>query len=261
MSGKPDAVHESAVISQSPADAVAARAELLDALRSFPGTDEELERSLGLFLRGSLLARFLAIDHLYQLIVDKPGVVLDVGTWRGQTAVLCENLRAIREPLNPYRRIYCFDTFEGYRGFGADDAATALHREGTYDVGGEHYARFLESLLRVHERSNVNGHNHGKHDVVRGDVRTTLPKVIGEGTSEVVALAFLDLNSVEPTTLALPLIWDAMIPGGVLAIWQFGQALIPAERKVYRNLPPALSSHDLFRCPTYPGLAYLIKRA
>lgn len=102
--------HESSVLTYSPQDAIDARKEIFELMNTYQSTDEEKERSLGLFLRGSLLARFLAISDIYQLIVDIPGVILDIGTWRGQTAVICENLRAIFEPLHFNRRIICFDT-------------------------------------------------------------------------------------------------------------------------------------------------------
>ena len=87
--------HESSVVTYSNQDSLDARRELFELMQSYPGTPEEKERSLGLFLRGSLLARIFAIAEIYQRIVPLPGAVLDIGTWRGQTAVVCENLRAI----------------------------------------------------------------------------------------------------------------------------------------------------------------------
>src|SRR5262245_16739198 len=120
--------HESSVITYSNDTSLNARTELFDLLNSYPGTTEEKERSLCLFIRGSLLARIFAIRELYEKIVGYPGVIIDLGTWRGQTAVICENLRAIFEPLHFNRRIVCFDTFEGYVGFSDKDKATELHK-------------------------------------------------------------------------------------------------------------------------------------
>jgi hypothetical protein len=94
-------------------------------MKNYNATDEEAERSLGLFIRGSLLSRILAIAEIYKQIIHLPGAIFDVGTWRGQTAVLCENLRAVFEPLHFNRRIICFDTFEGYTGFSDKDKATS----------------------------------------------------------------------------------------------------------------------------------------
>ena len=56
--------HESSVITYSQQDAIDARTELFALMESYPSTDEEKERSLGLFIRGSLLARMLAVGDL-----------------------------------------------------------------------------------------------------------------------------------------------------------------------------------------------------
>ena len=166
--------HESTVITYSDEKSLEARAKLFALLKSYPATEGEAERSLGLFLRGSLLARIFAIRELYEKIVMKPGIIVDLGTWRGQTAVVCENLRSIFEPLHFNRRIVCFDTFQGYLGFSDQDKATQLHKDGTYSVEAD-YAEYLRQLLVIHEKNNAMGHNSGKHRVVQGDCRSTLP--------------------------------------------------------------------------------------
>jgi hypothetical protein len=251
--------HESAGLSYSPNDAIEARGELFGLLSAYPATPEETERSLGLFLRGSLLARILAIGDLFSKIIDKPGVIIDLGTWRGQTAVLCENFRAIYEPLHFNRRIICFDTFEGYKGFSDHDKATNLHREGTYGVGGADYSSLLSRILQLHERCNAMGHNHGKHKVIAGDVRETLPRFFASEPNEVVALAFFDLNCLEPTEAALGVVLQKLIPGGICAFWQLTRPSVPAEGTVYASTILDKVAHKLYRSQLYPGLCYLVK--
>lgn len=254
--------HESCVITYSPPESLEARTELFSRLNNYAASDEEKERSLGLFLRGSLLARIFAIADIYRRIVSIPGIILDVGTWRGQTAVICENLRAIYEPLHFNRRIVCFDTFEGYAGFSDKDKATALHRDGTYnvDADGIDYASYLAELLVLHEKCNALGHNNGKHKVIKGDCRTTIPGFFTESPNEFVALAFLDLNNYEPTSAAVEEIWGKLVPGGILAFWQLTRTATPAEGRVYMDSILNLRPHTLCRSDTYPGLCFLIKQ-
>lgn len=252
-------IHESAVVSYSPAESIEARREIFRLMNAYQATDDERERSLGLFLRGSLLARILAITDIYKQIVNIPGAIFDVGTWRGQTAVICENLRAIYEPLHFNRRIVCFDTFEGYQGFSEKDKATSLHRDGTYGVGGDDYAAFLHHLLIQHEKSNAMGHNNGKHRVVKGDCRITIPQFFTDHPNEYLALAFFDVNSYDPTLKAFDQVWAKLVPGGIVAFWQLTRDTIPAEARVYaEHILPGFK-HTLHRSPTYPGLCYLIK--
>jgi hypothetical protein len=215
---------------------------------------------MGLFLRGSLLARILAICEIYKQIIELPGIVVDVGTWRGQTAVLCENFRAIFEPLNFNRRIVCFDTFDGYKGFGDKDSPTVLHKDGTYGVGGTEYVELLRHILELHEKSNAMGHNYGKHSVVLGDCRVTIPGFFSDRPNEVVALSFFDVNCYEPTKEAFEHIYRRLVPGGIIAFWQLTRgSAIQAEGKFYAEEVLGKYAHQLKRASTYPGLCYLIK--
>lgn len=141
--------HESSIISLSDNNALQAREELFKIMNEYPSTDDEKERSLGLFMRGSLLARIFGTREVYEKIVNIPGCIVDMGTWRGQTAVVCENLRAIFEPLHLNRRIIAFDTFTGYTGFSTMDNATSLHKDGTYSTG-ENYDELLSKILELH---------------------------------------------------------------------------------------------------------------
>ncbi|ODU13898.1 MAG: hypothetical protein ABS91_00750 [Thiobacillus sp. SCN 64-35] len=255
-----DTKHESSVLTYSAPDGLSARRELFSLLESYRATDEEKERSLGLFLRGALLARIFAITDLYRQIVDLPGVVMDVGTWRGQTAVVCENLRAIFEPLHFNRRIICFDTFEGYKGFSDKDRATSLHGEGTYALEGSSYAEFLRHILRLHEQCNAMGHNFGKHQVIQGDCRITLPAFFNDNPNEFVALAFFDVNAYEPTHVSFQAIWERLVPGGIAAFWQLTRPSVPAEGRVYMEQVLGKLGHTVHRTATYPGLCYIVKR-
>ncbi|PIK14680.1 TylF/MycF/NovP-related O-methyltransferase [Halobacteriovorax sp. JY17] len=250
--------HESAVVSYSDNISIEARKKIYSNLLAYPATPEESERSLGLFVRGSLLARFLATKELYDQILNLPGVILDLGTWRGQTAVLCENLRAVLEPLHLNRRIACFDTFEGYVGFGEKDLPTDLHADGTYKVGQD-YDSYLSELLELHEKSNAMGHNYGKHKVFKGDIRETLPTFFKENPGEVVSLAFFDLNSYAPTSSSFKTVYDRLVPGGVIAFWQLTRNTIPAEGMVYSNEILRSYKHKIKRAQYYPGLCYIVK--
>ncbi len=251
--------HESAATTFSSKAGVGARQNIYQLMHSYAASEDEAERSLFLFARGSLLARVFAIQEIYQKIINIPGMVLDIGTWRGQTAVVCENLRAIYEPLHFNRRIACFDTFQGYAGFSNKDKPTELHADGTYDVGGEDYASYLSELLKLHEMANAMGHVNGKHKVIAGDCRKTIPNFFSENPNEFIALAFFDVNSYEPTREAFEVVWDRIPRGGIVAFWQLTRDIIPAEGMVFNDLILKDYDFNLNRCATYPGLCYLVK--
>lgn len=251
--------HESSVTTYSDTDSLSARMEIFKRMKSYEATPEEAERSLGLFLRSSLLARIFGVAEIYQKIIDIPGVVLDIGTWRGQTSVLCENLRSIFEPLHFNRRVISFDTFEGYVGFSEKDKETDLHKDGTYAISQADYDIYLAELLELHERSNAMGHIRGKHTVIKGDCRVTLPEFFDHNPNEFVSLAFFDVNSYQVTREAFETVFPRVVPGGCLAFWQMTRNTIPAEGRFYaEQLLPELN-HEIKRVSTYPGLCYVKK--
>jgi SAM-dependent methyltransferase len=252
--------HESSIITFSNELSLNARTELFEIFKNYSSTDEEKERSLGLFLRGSLMARIFAIREVYEKIITLPGIVVDLGTWRGQTAVVCENLRAIFEPLHFNRRIIALDTFEGYKGFTETEHQTSVHKEGSYNVGGD-YSELLAKILELHEQNNAMGHVYGKHKVIKGDCRATLPQFFKENPNEVVALSFFDLNVFDPTLKAFELIFEKLVPGGIIAFWQLNRegAVTKAEGTVYSGSILNKYNHLIKRSIFYPGLCYLIK--
>ena len=250
--------HESGAITRSSVESLMARKKLFELSQTYSATNLERERSAGLFIRGSLLARFLAIYEIYKEIIDLPGFIFDVGTWRGQTAVLAENFRAILEPLNLDRRICAFDTFEGYRGFGERDKPTQLHQDGTYSVGIS-YEDYLRELLEIHEMSNAMGHYRKKHLVIAGEVTQSMPALLSENPEMIIALAFIDLNSVEPTELIIDLIWERLVPNGRVVFWQLTQPKIAGDGMAYVSRILRQKPHLVRRSLLYPGLCQVVK--
>ncbi|MDN5126552.1 macrocin O-methyltransferase [Aliarcobacter butzleri] len=234
------------------------RDELYSLLYSYEAPKDEKERSLALFLRGSQLARILAVQEVYLRILNIPGAIMDFGTWRGTTTVLCENYRAIYETLNFQRYIYAFDTFTGYTGFKDGEAKTNELSNGKYSVE-DSYDITLDYILKLHEKNNAMGHINGKHTILKGDVRDSLPDLLDKNKGLSISLAFLDISSYEPTKIILENILQRLITGGVIAMWQFGRKEIEAEGKVFFELLNDKIKYSIHTCKTYPSLVYIVK--
>lgn len=235
------------------------RNQLWDRFVSAPLSTPELERSLGLFLRGSLLARLLAVDEVYKKIVDLPGNIFEFGCWRGQTTVMCENLRAIHEPFNKLRRIVAFDTFSGYAGMSGKDRESASFHEGSYAVGGQDYATYLRELLEIHEGNNALPHIRNVHRVIAGNVLETVPRYFAEHPETMVALAFFDLDLYEPTRRVLTQLLEsnALVPGAVLAFFQLTRdELLPGDAIAFKEAF-AGRRYTMERSKYYSSLTYV----
>lgn len=108
-------------------------------------------QSLGLFLRNSGLAKILFINELYEMILERPGVIMEFGCHTGQNLVLFENLRAIYEPFNNQRRIIGFDSFEGYKSVEKEIDGEAPEIVGDGYLLPSDYKETLSAILRYHE--------------------------------------------------------------------------------------------------------------
>ena len=98
-----------------------ARNELVKLLKSAPIPDDELLENLGLYLNSKNLSRIMAMNHLYEQIIDTMGVIMDFGTRWGQNMAIWTALRGIYEPYNRHRKIIGFDTFEGFPSIDKND--------------------------------------------------------------------------------------------------------------------------------------------
>lgn len=250
--------YNSAKFTNSSLSQLEAREKLYNLFQNYDAPKDETERSMALFLRGSQLARILGVHEVYQHIISIPGAIMDFGTWRGSTAVLCENYRAIYEPLNFQRKIYAFDTFLGYAGFQENEAKVENIQNGTYAIN-DNYDKDLEELLKIHEQNNAMGHINGKHHVIKGDVTKTLPQLLENNKGLSLSLVFFDLNSYTPTYEVMQKVLERLLVGGIICIWQFSRQEIQAEAEVFFELIHSKINYTIHTCKTYPSLIWIKK--
>lgn len=229
------------------------RTKLFGMLKNNPLPEAELERNMGLFVRGSLLARLITISDLYRRIVDIPGTIFDLGCWWGQNSILFENCRSIFEPFNKQRKIVSFDSFEGYTSWCDKDKKTEILNQNTYSTSLG-YEVFLRELLECHEGINNLGHQRGIHEVIRGDATNTVKTYLERNPETIIALAAFDLGLYTPTKAVLESIKPHLIPGSILLMMHLtrkdlsgdGQAFL----EVFKNV-----KFKINKCSIYPSFS------
>jgi hypothetical protein len=228
------------------------RRRLAEMFRASPLPIDELLFNLGLYVRGSLLVKFLVLSDLYQRIAAIPGAILEFGVWWGQNLVLFENLRAIYEPFNKQRPIIGFDTFEGYP---PNVDGERKFDEGFYRAHPD-YSDYLAELLRVHEGNNAFGHLGGRHTLVKGDVVETAPRYFAEHPETIVALAYFDMGPYEPTIAALNAIKPHLVPGSVILFDELTWPESPGEARAFKAAFRG-TDYRLEKCRLYPSKSIL----
>ena len=220
-----------------------------------PLNEKDLMFNLGLYVRSSLLVKFLVLDGLYRRFKSIPGALVEFGTWWGQNLVLLENLRAIHEPFNKQRTIIGFDTFSGY------PASAGMEKESTQTHGGYQtaadYQSYLAELLEVHEGNNAFGHIRGNHKLVCGNVEETAPKYFKDHPETIVAFAFFDMGPYEPTVAALRAIKPHLLPGSILLFDELTWPGAPGEAIAFKETFKDVN-YRIEKCELYPSKSIVI---
>ena len=233
------------------------RRRLGEMFASSPLTKEDLIFNLGLYIRSSLLVKFLVLNDLYLRFKSVPGVLVEFGTWWGQNLVLLENLRAIHEPFNKQRTIIGFDTFSGYPE-GSDVSSDAKENYAGYQTTND-YRNYLAELLEVHEGNNAFGHNRGGHKLIQGNVEQTAPQYFSDHPETVVAFAYFDMGPYRPTIAALRAIKPSLVPGSVLLFDELTWAGAPGEAIAFKEVFAGVD-YRIEKCDLYPSKAIVTLR-
>lgn len=209
------------------------REGLEDLFRETELSTFEMFRNFPVFTPRYNIARFLAHYELFKRIVDVPGVIVDLGVYRGASTFTWAKLCEIFCPTDIRKTVYAFDTFEGFPGLTPEDGKEDLLqdvRKGGY-FGGSSVERDLAQA-----QSAMNHDRHLKHrdriTFVRGDVLETIPEFVAQkGNGLRISLLNLDLDLYEPTRVALEQFVPLMSPGGIIIADEYAIDTFGGESK------------------------------
>ena len=178
------------------------------------------------YVRRQQLKRFLAMYELFKLALPVKGSVVECGVFRGFGLMAWAKLSAILEPENLTRRIYGFDTFDGFPSL--TDKDQNLHTQTHVgDLRASSYEELLQ-LIALHDQDRFLGHI-PKVSLVKGDIAVTAPRFIEENPHLLVSLLFIDCDLYEPTKAALRHFLPRMPKGAVLAFDELDNPQWPGE--------------------------------
>ena len=178
------------------------------------------------YVRRQHLKRFLAMYELFKLILPVKGSIVECGVFRGFSLMSWAKLSTILEPENLTRRIYGFDTFNGFPSVSSSDR----NGSGVAEVGDfqtSSYEELLE-LIRLYDQDRFLGHI-PKMQLIRGDVIKTIPEFVQQNRHLLVSLLFIDLDLYEPTKVALEQIVPRMPKGAIIAFDELDNPIWPGE--------------------------------
>src|SRR5213593_4138419 len=166
--------------------------------RIFTNCPDSIELKLENFpkyVRRQHLKRFLAFYEIFKRVLAVKGSIVECGVFRGFGVMAWAKLSAILEPENLTRRIYGFDTFEGFPPVSEKDQSPAAGPA----VGGLRSDSFdeLSKLIKAYDQDRFLGHI-PKVELIRGEMTKTIPDFIRDHPHLVVSFLFLDCDLYEP---------------------------------------------------------------
>lgn len=174
------------------------------------------------------IAKFLTKVELFKQIKNVNGSIIECGVLHGGGLMAWAKLSSIFEPANHTRRIYGFDTFEGFASVNDKDTRTgdSIHF-GDGLMEGSSY----EELKKVIELYDLNRPlNHiPKVELIQGDLIQTAPTFLETHPHLVVSLLYLDVVIHGPTKAALEAFLPRMVKGSIIAFDELNADVYPGE--------------------------------
>jgi len=179
------------------------------------------------YVRRQNLTRFLALYEIFKLIQPVKGSIIECGVNHGFGTMSWAKFSAILEPVNLMRRIYGFDTFEGFPGVSEKDRSASSQHVKEGDLAADVHDE-LTQLVEIYDSTRFIGHVN-KVQLVRGDATKTIPAFVEENPHLLVSLLYLDFDLYEPTKVALEHFLPRMPKGAVVAFDELDNPLWPGE--------------------------------
>lgn len=186
------------------------------------------------------------IFNLYKEVENCPGNIIELGVGAGRNAILFGNLiRSTGQDASA--RYYGFDSFGSY---------TPRDLEIESNLNPNKWAnnsyQFVAERIQRHDLSDIS-------KLINGDIRETIPNFVKKQYPKKSSnhlycrLIYVDCSAYEPAKLALDLLWDHVVPGGIIAIdqrTQGGEWKAGIEFCDERNIKPFVPK-DFNSAPIY----------
>lgn len=179
------------------------------------------------YVRRQNLTRFLALYEIFKRVENVKGSIIECGVNHGFGIMSWAKFSAILEPVNLTRRIYGFDTFEGFPSLAGQDIAAGSAHVKTGDLASDSQEE-LNELISAYDSTRFLGHV-SKVKLIKGDATQTIPAFIEENPHLLISLLFMDFDLYEPTKVALEHFLPRMPKGAVLAFDELDNPQWPGE--------------------------------
>ena len=162
------------------------------------------------FSHPSRINKMLAHYELYKSVCDLPGDVLELGVYKGASLVRFATFRNLLE--NDFsRKIIGFDIFGEFPRADLSSESDLEFIDKFEEAGGD--GLDIDDLLKVCQRKGFEN-----LQLIKGNIFETVPEYLRTNPATRVSLLHLDMDVKEPTEFALDLLYDCVVPNGLVVV-------------------------------------------
>lgn len=213
-------------------------------------------RSFSLYTPRQVVTEYLVRYELFKQILNVPGSILEFGVFNGQGLMSFAQFSAILEPNHISRKVFGFDTFEGFKSLGEGDkgGTSKFLNEGGFRA--DSFSR-IERAVQLYDLNRFIGHV-SKVELTRGDVVEVLEEFLESHPHLIAALVYLDMDIYEPTKHVLQKLMARVPKGGIVAFDELNTADFPGETLAVMDTL-GLGNCELKRFPFCSRTCYFVR--
>jgi len=191
------------------------------------GSNVEKLQNFAKFVPRQSITRFLSRYEIFKRVLNVQGSIVECGVLFGGGLMTYAQLSAILEPVNHQRKVIGFDTFTGFMTpHKLDQAGVSEHlHPGGYGIDSY---KDLEQSAELFDSNRFLGHI-PKVELIKGDIKRTVPEYFKRHPHTVISLLYLDVDLYEPTKIALEAFLPRIPKGGVIAFDELNTPNFPGE--------------------------------
>jgi hypothetical protein len=209
------------------------------------------------YVRTNEITRFLTFYHIYNMIKDVQGSILQIGVLEGNTLFSFAHLQENFEPRNYTSKIYGFDTYgeNDYAEIGIED--------------GEYLNRDIKTVPKVSSfeklNTSVNLFNRARLfnqfniiELIKGNAIETVPQFINDNPGTPIRLLNMQISLYAVEKVVLAAVWPHMPKGSVVHFASLGYEGSPGVGKFVDDVL-GLGNVRIQRFPFATKASYIIK--
>ena len=208
------------------------------------------------YVRRHELARFLVQYELFKKIQHIKGSIVECGVFQGSGIMAYAKLSEILEPYNFKRKVYGFDTFEGFPTVDKKDLTGngAVAEVGRLKPNYDTYDEIQECINDLNSTRLLS--HQDKVVLIKGDATKTIPEFLDNNKHVLVSLLYLDFDIYEPTKVALKEFLPRMPKGSIIAFDELHDEKFPGETVALLE-ELNLNKYPLEHFPFEPHISYI----